>query len=46
MPLAEGSFAGRNRTHEDYGILVAIRACIGKYASLTAHLSGIAGDIR
>ena len=34
-------FAGRNRTHADYGIFVAIRACNGKYVNLTAHMQGL-----
>jgi Peptidase family M23 len=34
-------FAGRNRTHKDYGKFVAIRAANGKYVSLSGHLSGI-----
>jgi murein DD-endopeptidase MepM/ murein hydrolase activator NlpD len=32
------TFAGRNRTHADYGIFVSIRACNGKYVNLTGHL--------
>lgn len=35
------TFAGRNNTHKDYGILVVIEADNGKYVSLSAHLSGI-----
>jgi murein DD-endopeptidase MepM/ murein hydrolase activator NlpD len=35
------TFAGRNRTHADYGILVSIRACNGKYVSLQGHLSAL-----
>jgi hypothetical protein len=34
-------FAGRNKTHKDYGKFVAIRAANGKYVSLSGHLSGI-----
>lgn len=47
-PFACGrvTFAGKNVTHQDYGILVSIRACNGKYVSLSAHLSGIAQGIR
>jgi hypothetical protein len=30
-------FAGRNRTHRDYGKFVAIRAANGKYVSLSGH---------
>lgn len=39
------TFAGRNYTHKDYGILVVIRADNGKYVSLSAHLSGLARGI-
>jgi murein DD-endopeptidase MepM/ murein hydrolase activator NlpD len=35
------TFAGRNNTHADYGILVSIRACNGKYVSLQGHLSAL-----
>jgi peptidase M23-like protein len=35
------TFAGRNETHIDYGILVSIRACNGKYVSLTSHFSAL-----
>ncbi len=35
------TFAGRNRTHADYGIFVSIRACNGKYVSLSGHLSAL-----
>ena len=31
-------FAGRNKTHKDYGIFVAIRAANGKYVTLSGHL--------
>jgi hypothetical protein len=41
----EVTFAGRNYTHRDYGILVVIRADNGKYVSLSAHLSGLARGI-
>jgi hypothetical protein len=34
-------FAGRNKTHKDYGIFVAIRAANGKYVSLSGHLDGL-----
>ena len=46
-PFEEGkvTFAGRNNTHKDYGILVVIRADNGKYVSLSAHLSGLAEGI-
>ena len=40
------TFAGRNLTHKDYGILVVIRAHNGKYVSLSAHLSGLAQGIK
>ncbi len=39
------TFAGRNYTHRDYGILVVVRADNGKYVSLSAHLSGLARGI-
>jgi murein DD-endopeptidase MepM/ murein hydrolase activator NlpD len=47
-PFARGTvtFAGRNRTHRDYGILVSIRAANGKYVSLSAHLNKLASGIR
>ena len=35
------TFAGRNETHIDYGILVSIRSCNGKYFSLTGHFSAL-----
>lgn len=35
------TFAGRNTTHRDYGRIVVIRSCGGKYVSLSAHLSGL-----
>jgi murein DD-endopeptidase MepM/ murein hydrolase activator NlpD len=35
------TFAGRNQTHIDYGILVSIKACNGKYYSLTSHFSAL-----
>ncbi|MCA1687544.1 MAG: M23 family metallopeptidase [Actinobacteria bacterium] len=41
----EVTFAGRNYTHRDYGILVVIRADNDKYVSLSAHLSGLAQGI-
>ena len=40
------TFAGRNTTHKDYGILVSIRASNGKYVSLSAHLDGLAKGIK
>ncbi len=42
-PFGSGKvmFAGRNRTHKDYGILVAIRAGNGKYVSLSGHLDSL-----
>ena len=39
------TFAGRNVTHQDYGILVSIESCNGKYVSPSGHLSGIAEGI-
>ncbi len=39
------TFAGRNYTHRDYGILVVVRADNGMYVSLSAHLSGLAPGI-
>ena len=35
------TFAGRNRTHADYGVFVVIKACNGKYVSLQGHLNGL-----
>lgn len=35
------TFAGRNETHIDYGILVSIKACNGKYVNLTSHFSAL-----
>ena len=35
------TFAGRNKTHVDYGILVSIESCNGKYVSLTSHFSAL-----
>jgi murein DD-endopeptidase MepM/ murein hydrolase activator NlpD len=35
------TFAGRNETHVDYGILVSIESCNGKYVSLTSHFSAL-----
>jgi murein DD-endopeptidase MepM/ murein hydrolase activator NlpD len=42
-PFACGrvTFAGRNETHIDYGILVSIKSCNGKYFSLTSHFSAL-----
>lgn len=47
-PFKSGTvtFAGRNETHKDYGILVTIRAGNGKYVSLSGHLSGLAPGIK
>jgi murein DD-endopeptidase MepM/ murein hydrolase activator NlpD len=47
-PFKRGTvtFAGRNRTHRDYGILVSIKAANGKYVSLSAHLNKLADGIR
>jgi murein DD-endopeptidase MepM/ murein hydrolase activator NlpD len=40
------TFAGRNITHKDYGILVSIKAKGGKYVSLSAHLNSLARGIK
>ena len=47
-PFRRGTvtFAGRNKTHEDYGIFVSIRAKNGRYVNLSAHLSGLARGIK
>ncbi len=47
-PFENGTvtFAGRNNSHRDYGILVSIRASNGKYVSLSAHLDRLADGIR
>ena len=47
-PFRRGTvtFAGRNKTHEDYGIFVSIRANNGKYVNLSSHLSGLARGIK
>jgi peptidase M23-like protein len=47
-PFERGTvtFAGRNVTHRDYGILVSIKADNGKYVSLSAHLNSLADGIR
>jgi murein DD-endopeptidase MepM/ murein hydrolase activator NlpD len=47
-PFERGTvtFAGRNRTHRDYGILVSIKDANGKYVSLSAHLNKLAYGIR
>ena len=47
-PFPDGTvtFAGRNITHKDYGILVSIEASNGKYVNLSAHLDSLAGEIR
>jgi hypothetical protein len=46
-PFKSGTvtFAGRNTTHKDYGILVSIEASNGKYVNLSAHLDSLAGGI-
>jgi len=46
-PFRDGTvtFAGRNITHKDYGILVSIEASNGKYVNLSAHLDSLAGGI-
>jgi hypothetical protein len=35
------TFAGRNETHRDWGIFVSIKACNGKYVSLTGHFRAL-----
>jgi murein DD-endopeptidase MepM/ murein hydrolase activator NlpD len=47
-PFRDGTvtFAGRNITHKDYGILISIKAANGKYVSLSAHLDSLAAGIR
>ncbi|MBA2512330.1 MAG: M23 family metallopeptidase [Rubrobacter sp.] len=42
-PVESGTvkFAGRSKTHKDYGIFVVIKASNGKYVSLSGHLSGL-----
>jgi hypothetical protein len=47
-PFRRGTvtFAGRNVTHKDYGILIVIKASNGKYVSLSGHLSSLARGIR
>jgi hypothetical protein len=47
-PFKRGTvtFAGRNVTHKDYGILVSIKAGNGKYVSLSGHLRGLARGIK
>lgn len=47
-PFRRGTvtFAGRNRTHRDYGVFVSIRAKNGKYFNLSAHLSRLAHGIK
>jgi murein DD-endopeptidase MepM/ murein hydrolase activator NlpD len=47
-PFRSGTitFAGRNVTHKDYGILVSVRASNGKYVNLSGHLSGLARGIK
>jgi murein DD-endopeptidase MepM/ murein hydrolase activator NlpD len=46
-PFKRGTvtFAGRNNTHKDYGILVSIKSDDGKYVNLSAHLNGLASGI-
>lgn len=46
-PFRSGTvtFAGRNTSHRDYGIMVVIRSDNGKYYSLSGHLSGLARGI-
>jgi murein DD-endopeptidase MepM/ murein hydrolase activator NlpD len=47
-PFEKGTvtFAGRNDSHRDYGILVSIEAGNGKYVNLSAHLDSLAAGIR
>lgn len=48
-PFRRGTvtFAGRNRSHANYGIFVVIRAANGsKYVSMSAHLNGLASGIK
>ena len=47
-PFRSGTvtFAGRNISHQDYGIFVSIKAGNGKYVNLSAHLSGLARGIK
>jgi hypothetical protein len=47
-PFESGTvtFAGRNVTHKDYGILVSIKTRGGKYVSLSAHLNSLARGIK
>jgi murein DD-endopeptidase MepM/ murein hydrolase activator NlpD len=42
-PVERGrvTFAGRNTTHKDYGILVVIKAANRKYVSLSGHLNAL-----
>ncbi|MGH3148657.1 MAG: M23 family metallopeptidase [Rubrobacter sp.] len=40
------TFAGRNRTHADYGKFVSIKSCNGKYVNLTAHLTAVKRSLR
>ena len=46
-PFRNGTvtFAGRNVTHQDYGLFVSIVADNGKYVNISAHLSGLAPGI-
>lgn len=47
-PFKSGTvtFAGRNQSHEDYGIFVSIRADNGKYVNLSGHLSSLVKGIK
>ncbi len=47
-PFKSGTvtFAGRNKTHRDYGIFVSIESDDGKYVNMSAHLSGIVRGLR
>jgi hypothetical protein len=40
------TFAGRNDSHKDYGILVSIKASNGKYVSLSGHLNSLARGLK
>lgn len=35
------TFAGRNKTHADYGKFVSIKSCNGKYVNLSAHMESL-----
>lgn len=47
-PFRSGTvtFAGRNTTHQDYGIFVSIKAGNDKYVNISAHLDGLAPGIK